>query len=427
VFDLADPASSGGDSSSHTLRAATESGSLRRPSEIQHLAQRRGRVVFCQDTAVDSESKWWEIANPRTASSAQSAASSPRAAAEVVFSRETSVAGFLDSLLAKTQISIEAALHQLNNPRLVHALTQASHRGVRVRLLLDRTKFEEAISAVPDLCNDGLSVRLLKGRLGPSSRMHHKFALLDLRTVVTGSYNWTVGSDEQNYENLIILRGPAEVIAYRREFRALWHQGSEAPHPLAAARQPAGGERDDKAAAEMVRSAETAEKGFRVYLMRHGQTEPRGQVPSGAGFAGPLTAEGRKRVSEIAAGLVKVGFAADGILTSPLRPALETAQIVGAVLQPNMAAEPCEALLPEGSLDDALRFIRRRPEMRRILVVGHEPALSRLAVRLLDSSEDANLKLKKGGCCLLSFDDLPSPGNGRLVWWLPPRLLRKLR
>ncbi len=85
------------------------------------------------------------------------------------------------------------------------------------------------------------------------------------------------------------------------------------------------------------------------------------------------------------------------------------------------------------SLPRSLRSARegeslgRPSEVRRLLLVGHEPALSQLASRLLDSSEGANLKLKKGGCCLLSFEDLPSPSNGRLVWWLPPRLLRKLR
>ena len=78
-------------------------------------------------------------------------------------------------------------------------------------------------------------------------------------------------------------------------------------------------------------------------------------------------------------------------------------------------------------MEEAMRFIQQRPELRRVLVVGHEPGLSRLAARLVDSSEDSNLKLKKGGCCLLAFEDLPAAGKGRLVWWLPPRLLRKLR
>ena len=35
--------------------------------------------------------------------------------------------------------------------------------------------------------------------------MHHKFAILDGQTAITGSYNWTVESDEENFENLVIL------------------------------------------------------------------------------------------------------------------------------------------------------------------------------------------------------------------------------
>ena len=59
---MANPASSGGDAISPTRRAATEGGSLRRPSEISHLAQRRSRIVFRQVTTVDSKPKAWEIA-----------------------------------------------------------------------------------------------------------------------------------------------------------------------------------------------------------------------------------------------------------------------------------------------------------------------------------------------------------------------------
>jgi phosphohistidine phosphatase len=426
VFDLGNPAPSKGDSDTPALSPAAERGSLHRVPQTPHPTGRPGRVLSCHDTAAESGPESWSTSRAGTVSTARSVAIAPPATAEVVFSRETSVAGFLDTLLSETRFSIEAALHQLNNPRLVRALEKASQRGVRVRLLLDRTKFEELNSSSPNLGNNGLCLRLLNGRLGPASRMHHKFALLDGRAVVTGSYNWTVGSDEQNYENLIILRGPAQVIAYRREFRALWHQGSPAAQRTASDVRP--GAREDKAATEAVRSAQSAsqQEGFRIYLMRHGQAGPRGKTPARAGRSRALTAEGKKRIGEIAAGLVRVGFAVDAIVTSPLRSALETAQIVGALLQPKVAVEPCEALLPEGSLDDAIRFLRRRPELRQVLLVGHEPALSRLAARLLDSKEGANLKLKKGGCCLLAFEDPPEPGKGRLIWWLPPRLLRKL-
>jgi phosphatidylserine/phosphatidylglycerophosphate/cardiolipin synthase-like enzyme len=57
--------------------------------------------------------------------------------------------------------------------------------------------------------------------------MHHKFALLDNELVLTGSYNWTLASEEQNYENLLILRDPEHIKIYREEFEALWADGED--------------------------------------------------------------------------------------------------------------------------------------------------------------------------------------------------------
>ena len=52
--------------------------------------------------------------------------------------------------------------------------------------------------------------------------MHHKFVILDQRTVLTGSYNWTFESEDENQENLVILADPYSVEAYTHEFEALW-------------------------------------------------------------------------------------------------------------------------------------------------------------------------------------------------------------
>jgi phosphatidylserine/phosphatidylglycerophosphate/cardiolipin synthase-like enzyme len=52
--------------------------------------------------------------------------------------------------------------------------------------------------------------------------MHHKFAVVDRQTVLTGSYNWTMESEDENHENLIIMRETDLVEAYLREFDVLW-------------------------------------------------------------------------------------------------------------------------------------------------------------------------------------------------------------
>ncbi len=147
--------------------------------------------------------------------------------AEVVFTRSGSAAEVIDRLLQAAKASVDAALYRFNNPKLGRALEQTARRGVHIRLVLDRTKYEETRKTRELLTNAGIAFRLLHGRQGPGSKMHHKFVILDDRLALTGSYNWTIESEEQNYENLLILSEPEQLEPYRREFEALWAEARE--------------------------------------------------------------------------------------------------------------------------------------------------------------------------------------------------------
>jgi phosphatidylserine/phosphatidylglycerophosphate/cardiolipin synthase-like enzyme len=39
--------------------------------------------------------------------------------------------------------------------------------------------------------------------------LHHKVIIIDKRTVITGSYNFTSGAEKDNDENLVIVNDPA--------------------------------------------------------------------------------------------------------------------------------------------------------------------------------------------------------------------------
>ena len=54
------------------------------------------------------------------------------------------------------------------------------------------------------------------------SKVHHKFVILDGEIVFAGSYNWTLESDEQNCETMLIIRDPSVVLPYVQEFEELW-------------------------------------------------------------------------------------------------------------------------------------------------------------------------------------------------------------
>jgi phosphatidylserine/phosphatidylglycerophosphate/cardiolipin synthase-like enzyme len=144
-----------------------------------------------------------------------------------VFTRTGSIAEAIEAHIQATTSSIDAALYRFNSRRLSKALREAKARGVAVRLIVDRGKFEDS-EATRDLLSDApFRFRITQGRNGARSKMHHKFVLLDNRTVLTGSYNWTFASEERNYENLLILQDHLLVDLYRGEFDSLWTSAEE--------------------------------------------------------------------------------------------------------------------------------------------------------------------------------------------------------
>ena len=141
---------------------------------------------------------------------------------KVVFARTQSVAEAIEASLRETRVSLNAALYSFSSPRLFKALCDAQERGVRVRLLVDRGKYEANPTTRELLSRAQFDIRVTRGRNGAGSKMHHKFVLLDDRMVLTGSYNWTSASEEQNHENLLIFADRTVVDQYREEFDSLW-------------------------------------------------------------------------------------------------------------------------------------------------------------------------------------------------------------
>ena len=172
---------------------------------------------------------------------------------------------------------------------------------------------------------------------------------------------------------------------------------------------------------------EKAPSGYELYIMRHGLAVARGSVGFADDAQRPLQPEGKEKMREIAEGLKRVGLELDWVVSSPLVRAVETAQIIAESLASSAAVDVCDAMGPGGSHEEVIAFLAKRPGRTRVLVVGHEPDLSELAARLIGAGSHANLGFKKGGCCMISFEEFPPRSPGQLTWWLTPRLLRKLR
>ncbi len=128
------------------------------------------------------------------------------------------LAQVLASIFDGTRRSLDAAIYTLTDDRVREAMLRAHHRGVAIRIIADDEKADDTGSDIHALRRAGVSV-LLDASPG---LFHHKFALLDDRSLVTGSYNWTRTGSEENQENLLHTWDRELVARYARAFQRMW-------------------------------------------------------------------------------------------------------------------------------------------------------------------------------------------------------------
>ena len=123
------------------------------------------------------------------------------------------------------------AVYAFTNDDLAGALVQAKKRGVSVQIVIDR-EFDLANEKSKGKFLDGqkIPVRRISGIKSKTAEkdaglMHQKFAVIDRRTLFTGSYNWTHSADNFNDENLLVFRDAGPLAEeYRKNFLRLWER-----------------------------------------------------------------------------------------------------------------------------------------------------------------------------------------------------------
>ena len=59
-------------------------------------------------------------------------------------------------------------------------------------------------------------------RLSRGDKLHHKFAVIDNKTVITGSFNWSPSAAHTNDETLLVIHSPQLAQHFPREMDRLW-------------------------------------------------------------------------------------------------------------------------------------------------------------------------------------------------------------
>lgn len=141
-----------------------------------------------------------------------------QAVAESYFSPGDDCPRTIGRLLKNARKSVDVCVFTITDDRLADEIVEAHRRGVSLRIITDDAKSEDLGSDVNRFERAGITVRVDRSPF----HMHHKFALFDGTTLLTGSYNWTRGAARDNEENLIVTDEPRLISSFTATFDDLW-------------------------------------------------------------------------------------------------------------------------------------------------------------------------------------------------------------
>lgn len=164
-----------------------------------------------------------------------------------------------------------------------------------------------------------------------------------------------------------------------------------------------------------------------LYLLRHGKAEEKNLHRYASDDERPLTEEGIRDIKSAAKGMKALKLSFDLILSSPYVRARETAEIVADILKLKKHLQLTSLLKVEAEPNKIIRELERyHSDLEDILLVGHEPFMSRLTARLISGKEFVSLGFRKGSLAKLHTEMLMDDSCAALEWFMTPKQLIKL-
>ena len=157
---------------------------------------------------------------------------------------------------------------------------------------------------------------------------------------------------------------------------------------------------------------------MQVYLLRHGIAEEGSIGVSDADRE--LTQEGRRKLRQVLLAAAKAGTEPTLILSSPLKRAIQSAEIASDVFKYRGEVLRTKSLSPSASVENVWDEIRVHKGEDALMLVGHNPLFSDAAAYLL-GSKDVQIEFKKGSILRIDFEQISLRPRGILRWYLTPK------
>ena len=169
------------------------------------------------------------------------------------------------------------------------------------------------------------------------------------------------------------------------------------------------------------REPEAPRKPMNLYIMRHANAGIPRENPQ-LDLKRGLVKEGKEQCMQMARLLNAMRVQVDVILSSPLKRATQTAQLVGTEMGYEAPIEITQALAPEAEFGDFIEMLNGYAECDGVLVVGHNPNLFRFIGRLVAGQKGAAIRIRKGSVTHINMATHPP----RLQWLVDPRMARSI-
>ena len=148
--------------------------------------------------------------------------------------------GLIGKTLQEANKSIDLALFVFSEQKLADILQSQQQKGVKIRGLFDGGFAFRYYSEALDLLgvsrfyqckyeDDNNPWQTPLPTVGIPSlprgdKLHHKFAIVDDSTVITGSQNWSAAANHNNDETVLIIQNPLVAAHFQQEFTRLYRQ-----------------------------------------------------------------------------------------------------------------------------------------------------------------------------------------------------------
>lgn len=144
-------------------------------------------------------------------------------ALKIAFSPGEECRELILNLIASANNTLDICVFTISDDRISNALLKAYERGISVRIITDNDKTSDLGSDVENLYYQGIEVKTDRTEF----HMHHKFMIVEKKTVLTGSYNWTRNAALYNQENIISITDSEVTKRFQSEFDCLWEESAD--------------------------------------------------------------------------------------------------------------------------------------------------------------------------------------------------------